>query len=52
MNDAFQIEEKENLAVPMIETSKQCFRNVSDLQLKQLEEKMQSKSTKLNTKLR
>ena len=51
MNKAFQTEEKENFTVPIIETSKQRFRNVSNLELKQLQERKQSKSTKLNTKL-
>ena len=39
MNEAFQTEEKEKFAVPIIETSKQWFRNVSDLEFKQLEGK-------------
>ena len=51
MNEAFQTEEKQNFAVPIIEPSKQRFRNLSNLELKQLEERKQSKSTKLNTKL-
>ena len=51
MNEAFQTEEKENFAVPIIETSKQRFRNVSNLEPKQLEERKQLKSTKLDTKL-
>ena len=51
MNKAFQTEEKGIFAVPIIETSKQRFRNVSNSELKQLEERKQSKSTKLNTKL-
>ena len=50
MNEAFQTEEEEKFAEPIIETSEQRFKNVSNLEFKQLEERKQSKSTKLNTK--
>ena len=42
MNEAFQTEEKEKFAVQIIEISKQWFRNVSNSELKQLEERKQS----------
>jgi predicted transcriptional regulator len=49
MKEAFRVEQKENFALPIIQKTKR-FGNVSDKELRDLEDRKQSKSTKSNTK--
>lgn len=50
LNNAFEIEKKENFSAPIFPNSKKRFKNVTDMELKQLEDKKHSISTKRSTK--